>query len=69
MRGVPEQDFWTYCQLPFSSFRCLKKNMALRETRPIFFQNMGGNKSMVEFQGKICEGIKVEGYFSISKKV
>ena len=24
---------------------------------------------MVKCQGKICEGIKVEGYFSISKKV
>ena len=30
---------------------------------------MEGNKSMVKFQGKICEGIKVEGYFSKSKTV
>ena len=35
----------------------------------IFFRNMEGNKSMVKFQGKICEGIKVEGYFSKSKTV
>ena len=35
----------------------------------IFFRNMGGNKIMVKFQGKICEGIKVEGYFSKSKTV
>ena len=29
---------------------------------------MGGNENMVKLQGKICEGIKVQVYFSIGKK-
>ena len=30
---------------------------------------MGGNKSMVKLHGKIWEGIKVQSYISIGKKV
>ena len=45
----------------------LKEKQGVKRDQAIIFGNMGRNKSMVKLQGKIWEGIKVQGYFLVDK--
>lgn len=46
----------------------LKEKHGVKRDQAIIFGNIGGNNSMAKLQGKIWEGIKVQGYFSVGRK-